>query len=83
MAVPDGKLRTATCAFAFPARQSSGLAVAAGSAAFCSPEGYDQVQSFFKDRVKTMPGAERTLAMVLEGIQQLWSEEGCAAGRRH
>jgi alanyl aminopeptidase len=40
------------------------------AAAFCSPEGYDQVQSFFKDRVKTMPGAERTLAMVLEGIQQ-------------
>jgi alanyl aminopeptidase len=39
-------------------------------ASLCTVEGYGQVESFFKDRVKTMPGAERTLAMVLEGIQQ-------------
>ena len=38
-------------------------------AAFCDAKGYSEVETFFKDRVKTMAGAERTLATVLEGIQ--------------
>jgi hypothetical protein len=38
-------------------------------AGFCDEKGYKEVNSFFADRVKTMPGAERTLAKVLEAIQ--------------
>ena len=36
--------------------------------AFCDTNGYSEVESFFKDRAKTMPGAELTLAQVLEKI---------------
>jgi aminopeptidase N len=38
-------------------------------AAFCDEKGYREVESFFSERVKTMPGADRNLAKVLEVIQ--------------
>ena len=38
-------------------------------AAFCDEKGYREVESFFKERVKTMAGAERNLAKTLEVIQ--------------
>ena len=37
--------------------------------AFCDAKGYAEVQNFFKDRAKAMPGAELTLAQTLEAIQ--------------
>jgi cytosol alanyl aminopeptidase len=37
--------------------------------AFCDERGYAEVESFFKERVKSMPGAELSLAQVLEKIQ--------------
>ena len=37
--------------------------------AFCDESGYAEVESFFKERVKSMPGAELSLAQVLEKIQ--------------
>ena len=36
---------------------------------FCDESGYAEVESFFKERVKSMPGAELSLAQVLEKIQ--------------
>jgi alanyl aminopeptidase len=36
---------------------------------FCDDKGYREVESFFAEKVKTMPGAERTLANALEKIQ--------------
>jgi alanyl aminopeptidase len=36
---------------------------------FCDEKGYREVESFFKERVKSMPGAERNLAKTLEVIQ--------------
>jgi len=36
---------------------------------FCDESGYAEVESFFKERVKSMPGAELALAQVLEKIQ--------------
>lgn len=38
-------------------------------AAFCDEKGYADVQSFFSERAKTMPGAELSLAQTLEAIQ--------------
>jgi cytosol alanyl aminopeptidase len=38
-------------------------------AAFCDDKGYAEVNNFFGERVKSMPGADRVLAQVLEGIQ--------------
>ena len=37
--------------------------------AFCDEKGYAEVQSFFRDKVKSMPGAEHSLDQVLERIQ--------------
>jgi cytosol alanyl aminopeptidase len=36
---------------------------------FCDEKSYNELESFFQERVKTMPGAERNLALVLEIIQ--------------
>lgn len=36
---------------------------------FCDEKGYTQVESFFREKAKTMPGAELSLAQVLEKIQ--------------
>jgi alanyl aminopeptidase len=47
----------------------AGSQLPAAGGAFCDEKGYAEVQSFFRDKVKTMPGAERTLAKVLEKIQ--------------
>jgi hypothetical protein len=37
--------------------------------AFCDEKGYAEVQRFFRDKVKSMPGAEHSLSQVLEKIQ--------------
>jgi hypothetical protein len=37
--------------------------------AFCDEKGYSEVQNFFQDKVKSMPGAEHSLDQVLERIQ--------------
>jgi alanyl aminopeptidase len=37
--------------------------------AFCDEKGYAEVQTFFRDKAKSMPGAERSLDQVLERIQ--------------
>ncbi len=36
---------------------------------FCDEKGYNDLNEFFRERVKTMPGAERNLALTLESIQ--------------
>jgi cytosol alanyl aminopeptidase len=36
---------------------------------FCDEKGYAEVQKFFQDKVKSMPGAEHSLDQVLEKIQ--------------
>ena len=47
----------------------AGTQLPTAGAAFCDEKGYREVESFFAERVKTQPGAERTLAKVLEVIQ--------------
>ena len=37
-------------------------------AAFCDEKGYAEVETFFRDKVKSMPGTERNLNQVLEAI---------------
>ena len=37
--------------------------------AFCDEKGYSEVQTFFREKVKSMPGAEHSLDQVLERIQ--------------
>jgi cytosol alanyl aminopeptidase len=37
--------------------------------AFCDEKGYTEVQSFFREKVKSMPGAKHSLGQVLERIQ--------------
>ena len=37
--------------------------------AFCDEKGYSEVQNFFREKVKSMPGAEHSLDQVLERIQ--------------
>jgi alanyl aminopeptidase len=47
----------------------AGTPLPRAGASFCDEAGYREVESFFAEKVKSMPGAERTLAQVLEGIQ--------------
>jgi aminopeptidase N len=48
---------------------AGGSILPGAASAVCSTAGYEEVKSFFRERIKKVSGGERILAKVLEGIQ--------------